>query len=256
MPPLPAGRQGSEYEIRNDDVFCTRIESMAGKYRENKEKSKSRYYILLSIIFVVVLFKWGIPFFIGVVAGDGAPRQNIDKDVIPPQTPTLSALPEATNSASLLVEGYSEASASLDFLVNDRISLTDKTKADGSFSSIVTLDADSNRVQVRATDEAGNISISEVEIVQLDRKPIEITITSPNDGTEFFGKNNQVVDIKGETNKNDSQIIINTSFVVVEKDGTFVQRIQLLNGNNEIKAVASDKAGNSTEKVITLIYTP
>ena len=237
-------------------MFCTRIESMVGRYRASKEKSKSRYYVLLSIVFVIVLFKWGIPLFIQVVAGNGSPRQNTDKDLIPPQAPTLSALPEATNSASLLVEGYTEASTSLDFLVNDHLSLTDKAKEDGSFSSIVTLDADSNRVQVRATDEAGNISISEVEIVQLDRKPIEITITSPKDGTEFFGKNKQVVDIKGETNKKDSQIIINSSFVVIEKDGNFVQRIQLLNGNNEIKVVASDKAGNSTEKVFNLVYTP
>ncbi len=229
---------------------------MTGRYRASREKNRSRYYILLSIIFVIVLMKWGIPFFIEVVAGDGAPRQSLDKDVIPPQAPSLSALPEATNSASILVEGYTEAGAALDILVNDRISLTDKAKEDGSFSAIAILDADSNRVQVRATDEAGNVSISEVEIVELDRKPIEILIASPKDGTEFFGKNNQVIDIKGESNKKDSQVIINSSFVILEKDGSFVHRIQLQNGTNEIKAVASDKAGNSTEKVITLIYTP
>ena len=229
---------------------------MSGRYRVAKEKNKSRYYILLSIVFVIVLFKWGIPFFIEIVAGKGSPRQNTDQDLIPPQAPTLSALPDATNSASLLIEGYTEANASLDILINDRISLTDKAKADGSFSIIATLDAESNRVQIRATDEAGNTSVSEVEMVQLDRKPIEVTITSPKDGTEFFGKNNQVVDIKGEANKSDAQIIINTSFVVVEKDGTFVQRIQLQNGSNEIKVVASDKAGNSTERVFNLLYTP
>ncbi|HCQ30857.1 TPA: hypothetical protein DIU27_00540 [Candidatus Collierbacteria bacterium] len=231
-------------------------EYMSGRYRTSKEKNRSRFYILLSVIFVIVLLKWGIPFFIGVVAGDGAPRQNIDKDIIPPQAPTLSALPEATNSASLLVEGYTEANASLDILINDKISLTDKAKDDGSFSSIATMDADSNRVQVRATDESGNVSISEVEIVLLDRKPVEISVSSPKDGTEFFGKNNQVVDIKGEVNKKDAQIIINSSFVVVEKEGVFVHRIQLQNGNNEIRVVASDKAGNSTEKVFSLVYTP
>lgn len=229
---------------------------MAGRYRASKEKNRSRYYILLSIVFVIVLVKWGIPFFIGVVAGDGAPRQNLDKDIIPPQAPTLSALPEATNSASLLVEGYTEAGASLDILINDQISLTDKAKGDGSFSSVATLDSESNRVQVRATDESGNFSMSEVEIVGLDRKPIEITVSSPKDGTEFFGKNNQVIDINGETNKTDSQVIINSSFVVVDKNGAFVHRIQLQSGNNEIRVVASDKAGNSSESVFTLVYTP
>jgi len=204
----------------------------------------------------VVLIKWGIPFFISAVAGTGATRQSTIKDVIPPQPPILSALPEATNSSSLLIEGYTEANAALDFLVNDRISITDKAKEDGSFSAIVTLDNDSNRVQVRASDEAQNISVSEVEIVKFDSTPIEITITSPKDGTEFFGKNNQVIDIKGEVNKSDSQVIINTSFVVIEKSGSFVHRIQLQNGTNEIKVVASDRAGNSAEKTFTLIYTP
>jgi bacillopeptidase F len=229
---------------------------MAGRYRTSRERNKSRYYILLSVIFVIVLMKWGIPFFIDVVAGKGATRQTVDKDVIPPQAPTLSALPDATNSAFLLVEGYTEPLAALDILINDKISVTDKAKEDGSFSSIATLDADSNRVQVRATDEAGNFSVSEVDIVSLDRKPIEITISSPKDGSEFFGKNSQIVDIKGETNKPDSQVIINSSFVVLDKDGGFVHRIQLQNGNNEIKVIASDSAGNSAEMIFTLLYTP
>lgn len=191
-----------------------------------------------------------------VVAGDGAPRVNQDKDVIPPQTPILSALPEATNSSSLLIEGYTEPGAALDFLINDQISVTDSAKGDGSFSKIATLDIGSNRVQVRAADFAGNINISEVKIVVFDNKPLEVDILSPKDGSEFFGKNNQVVDIQGEVSKPDSQVIVNNSFVTTDNDGKFVHRLQLQDGTNEIKVVASDKAGNFAETKITLVYTP
>ncbi len=229
---------------------------MAGRYRNNQESSRSRFYILLSVVFVFVVIKWGIPFFVNVLAGDGSPRISQEKDVIPPQVPILSALPEATNSASLQIEGYTEPGAALDFLINDKISITDKANSDGSFSKIATLDTGSNRVQVRAADEAGNINISEVKLVIFDNKPLDLTITSPKDGTELFGKNNQVVDIQGETSKPESQVIINSSFVIVGKDGSFVHRLQLQNGSNEIKVVASDKAGNSAETKLTLVYTP
>ena len=168
---------------------------MAGRYRTSREKNRSRFYIFLSIIFVLVMFKWGIPFFVNIIAGKGEVKQNQDKDVIPPQSPVLSALPEATNSSSLLVEGYTEAGASLDLLKNDSVSTASEAGGDGSFSMVGTLASGSNRVYLRATDKSGNTSTSEVKMVTLDNKEIGLSIVSPRDGSEFFGKNNRVIDI-------------------------------------------------------------
>ncbi len=202
------------------------------------------------------MIKWGIPFFVNVMAGDGSPRVKQEKDIIPPQAPIVSALPEATNSSLLLIEGYTEPNAALDFLINDQISLTAKANDDGSFASTATLELGTNRVQVRAADAAGNINVSEVKMVVFDSKPLDLTVSSPKDGSEFFGKNNQVVDIQGEVSKPETQIIINNSFVIVEKDGTFIHRLQLEPGTNDINVVASDKAGNTAEDTISLVYTP
>ncbi len=229
---------------------------MAGRYRTSNENNRSRFYILLSVIFVIVMFKWGIPFFVNIIAGKGAVRQNEVKDVIPPQAPVISALPDATNSSSLLVEGFTEADASLELLVNDAISKTDKAGADGAFSILTRIIVGSNRVYLRATDSAGNSSTSEVEIVVFDDKQIELSLTSPKDGSEFFGKGNQVIDIAGVVNKTDSQVIINNSFVVVDKEGKFNHRYQLADGSNDIKIIASDKAGNTAERTIKVLYTP
>lgn len=229
---------------------------MIGRYRASKEKSRSRFYILLSIVFVIVLFKWGIPYFVNFIAGNGAPRQEAQNDTIPPQAPILAALPEATNSSSLVIEGYTEPNSALDILINDSINVTDTAKEDGSFSSVARLAVGSNRVQVRAADAAGNQSVSEVKIVVYDSTPIDLTISSPKDGTEYFGKNNQVIDIKGSVSKANSQVVINNSFVVVNNDGSFDHKYQLTNGNNEIKIVASDSAGNTAEETITIVYTP
>lgn len=229
---------------------------MPGRYRRTNENGRSRFYILLSVIFIAVMFKWGIPYFMNVVAGKGGAKAVSEKDIIPPQIPILSALPEATNSASIVVEGFTEAKSALDFLVDDKIFVTDVSADDGSFAIRVGLVPGANRVQVRAADEAGNISISPVKLVTFDDKPIELTIASPKDGSEYFGKNSQIVEIKGEVNKPDSQVTINNSFVTLNSTGEFVHKMQLSAGDNEIVVVATDKAQNTTEAKLKIVYTP
>jgi len=229
---------------------------MSGRYKQAKNKNRSRFYILLSIVFVFVMFKWGVPLFVDFVAGNGAVRVNTNKDIIPPQPPVISALPEATNNNKVTVEGFTEKGAKIELLVNDlvdKISVADET---GAFVFEAVLISGQNRIQLRAKDEAGNESMSEVALVVFDNKPIELTITSPKDGSEYFGKNNQVIDINGEVDKPNCQVIINNSFVQVDKNGVFVHRFMLAGGENEIKVVVSDKAGNTTEKTLKLIYTP
>jgi bacillopeptidase F len=229
---------------------------MAGRYRLNKERNLSRFYILLSIIFVVIMFKWGVPFLMEVIAGKGTIRATQDEDIIPPQSPVLSALPEATNNASLLVEGYTETGAGLELLVNDTVSRSDVALENGFFSMQALLSQGSNRVYVKATDAAGNSSASEVKLVTFDNEPLEITVIHPRDGSEFFGKNSQVIDISGEVSKSEVQAVVNNSFLTVDKDGKFTHRYQLASGDNEIKVVATDKAGNMDEKTIKVLYTP
>lgn len=229
---------------------------MPGRYKQSKNRKKSRFYILLSIIFVVVMFKWGIPLFMDFVAGNGAQKVNTIVDIIPPQSPVISALPEATNSANVVIEGFTEKGAQIELLVNDlveKISVADET---GAFTFESSLISGQNRVQLRAKDAAGNESMSEVSLVVFDNKPVELTVASPKDGSEYFGKNNQVIDINGSVNKTEAQVLINNSFVLVNRDGSFIHRFMLAGGENTIKVVALDKAGNTTEKNLKLVYTP
>lgn len=229
---------------------------MIGRYRRSQEGSKSRYYFFLSIIFIFVMIKWGFPLFIKVIAGKGVQISNKTEDIIPPQPPMLSAVPEATNSANIVVEGYTEQGADIELMVNDTLNQKDKAKDDGSFSFNATLSNGANRVQVRAADSANNSSLSEVKIVNVDKEPLVLTITTPKDGSEYIGKNNQSIEIAGIVSKPSSQLIANSSFVDVGRDGNFSHKFLLNAGENIIKLVASDKAGNTDEKTIKVVYSP
>lgn len=229
---------------------------MSGRYKQSQNKSRSRFYIFLSVVFVIVMIKWGIPLFMNMVAGNGAQRVNIDNDIIPPQAPIISALPDATNSARIVIEGYTEAAASVELLLNDQVDKINVADQTGSFVFETSLISGQNRVQIRAKDSKGNESMSQVTLVSYDNKPIELTVSTPKDGSEYFGKINQVIDIKGEVDKAGSQVLINNSFVQVDRSGAFIHRFMLSGGENMIKIVASDKAGNTAEKTLRLIYTP
>jgi uncharacterized protein YfaP (DUF2135 family) len=229
---------------------------MPGRYRQSHTNSRSRFYILLSIVFVIVMYKWGLPLFMNIVAGNGAQRVSTGKDIIPPQTPILSALPDATNSAQIIVEGYTEADASVELLLNDQSNKVSKADESGSFSFSTILASGQNRIQVKARDAASNQSMSDVSLVTLDTKPVDLTISSPKDGTEYIGTINQVVDIIGSVSKPESQVLVNNSFATVDKDGNFDSRFMLTNGDNTITVTATDNAGNTTAKSIKLTYTP
>lgn len=202
------------------------------------------------------MFKWGLPLFMNLIAGNGVERIETGKDIIPPQSPVISALPDATNSAKLYIDGFTEAGANVELLLNDSVDKLTKADSTGYFIFDTLLISGQNRIQFRAKDETGNESMSEVTIIEQDSKPVVLNISTPKNGNEYFGKTNQVIDIKGDINKLGGQVLINSSFVQVDKTGAFVHRYMLSSGENTIKITASDKAGNSDETTLKVVYTP
>ena len=229
---------------------------MAGQYRASKERNRSRFYILLSVIFVIIMAKLGVPWMINTISGPERREATINgNDIIPPQQPAISALPEATNSARLFVEGYTESGAEVELLVNDVTAGSTRADEGGLFKfDAATLKLGQNRVGVTATDSAGNTSQSPVSLITFDNTPIVLTVNSPSNGSEYFGKANQTIEIKGEVNKDESQVLVNNSFALVEDEGIFIYRLMLSDGENTIKVIATDKSGNKDEAELKIIF--
>ena len=202
------------------------------------------------------MFKWGVPWMINTISGPERRESLINgNDIIPPQQPAISALPEATNSARVRVEGYTEAEAEVTLLINDVVEASDLADKTGFFNfDDATLILGENRIGVSAKDASGNINQSPISLITYDNKPVVVIIESPTDRTELFGKNKQTVEIKGKVNKEDAQVLVNNSFTMIESGGVFSYKLMLSDGENKIVVTATDRAGNRDEEEMKIIF--
>ncbi len=213
---------------------------------------------ILAIVFLVVMFKWGMPWFINVLAGPSGPKAasvNPTEDVVPPQIPVLSPLVEATNSATIKVDGFTQAKVEVDAFINDQQVANTNSDDQGKFKLEFKLNDGSNKIQVKAKDKAGNVSRSVVKTVVFDKKGVDVTIDQPKDGSEIFGQNSQNVTFTGKVTKTDATVTINGNYARVDANGNFNLVVSLSQGDNNVSVKATDKAGNTVEKVVKVKLT-
>jgi len=231
---------------------------MAGRggYRKRKRRSLSRLYFLMALVFALAMFKWGFSGLIKVISETGGGDTKIIdlNDVVAPQTPVISALPEATNSAQIKIEGYTEAEVEVGYLVNNRKVISEQADEKGFYKAILDLEDGENLIQVTARDQAGNESISKLVKVIYDFEAPEIKVAFPTERQEFFGVQKQNIAVYGEVSEADADLRINNTFVSLDSNGLFDQQVRLNEGENEIKLVATDLAGNQAEETIKVSY--
>jgi bacillopeptidase F len=79
-------------------------------------------------------------------------------------------------------------------------------------------------------------------------------VTSPTDG-QTFAKDQGSVQVSGKTDNN-VKITVNGFWAIVDDSNNFSYALPLQGGENQIKVVAEDKAGNTTQKDIKVTYNP
>lgn len=167
-------------------------------------------------------------------------------DNTPPAPPKIISLPENTNTNELEVSGTSESGALITIKVNNK-----KTEVlannNGQFSHTFTLIEGINKISAHATDSTGNKSRqSDEKIVIYDNTPPLIEITSPKNGSEFFGSKQRQITIEGTAIDADT-VFVNDRQVVLENDQSFSFSTSLSEGENTFLVKSVDKAGNETE---------
>jgi len=208
----------------------------------------------LSLIFGIIFFGPSVLvklslFFVNLRSSSQTPQL---EDKIPPAPPQLVIPFEATPSAKIHFSGFGEPGVKVEIFLNGVSKKTLITDNDGNFqlSNLEIINGE-NEIYAIATDNAGNVSQpSPKTIVIFDTTPPKLEITQPEDKATFYGIS-KTIEIKGETEE-EASVSINDHWATMEAGGKFRYSLTLAPGANNVKIVATDKAGNQTEKELTL----
>lgn len=233
--------------------------SRLASVEEKKNLRSAIFYVLLSIVALAILFVFGIPA-LGKVAAfvsdlGKSGKQITSTDKTPPAPPSFTPFNQFTNQQNISLTGSTEpgATVKLTFDGSEQDALGDKN---GGFTFNVQLTTGENTFSAIAIDTAGNTSQKTQDYkITFDNKPPNLTVDSPSDGTQFFGSAQRQITIKGTTDSGDN-VTVNDRIVIVEDNGAFQYTTTLNDGSNPFAIKATDQAGNTTEKDITLTFNP
>ena len=216
------------------------------------------FFSILGIIIVLfILFKFGVSALINFslfLSGKGGDSNIINSQdaikFIP--SPILNPIVSATNSAQIIITGTSQKDRKIELYLNSRKAEETDTNENGEFRFEATLKKGNNTISVRTVYKDKKSDASQKYNVEYKDTPPKLEISSPSDGTSFK-KEDKSVEVKGDT---DASVIVtvNGFFAVINENNSFSYVLQLHDGDNEIKIITVDNAGNKTEKNIKVNY--
>jgi len=226
---------------------------------EKRNVKKTALYAFLTLVLIILLFVVGIPLFgkftLFISSFRGGNKTITKTDITPPAPPKFNYFTPFTNQSTASISGTIEPGATVKLIFdgNAEETLGDKN---GVFNFNLNLSDGDNTFSATAVDPAGNISQKTNDYtITLDTKPPALTISTPSDGSSFFGSNQKQETIQGNTDTG-SQITVNDRIVSVDDSGNFQYTTTLNDGANTFTIKSTDQAGNTTEKDITLNFTP
>jgi len=231
--------------------------SRRASVQEKKNIRKSILYLVLTIVAIVVLVLYGIPFiartasFVSNLKKSNSPIEK--EDTIPPAVPQIQTPPEYTNQNPVEIKGVTEPGVTVFVTANDQKEEIVATK-EGLFSYSFNLKKGENTISFTAKDSAGNQSQeTKSYTITYDNEPPEITLKSPADGSSFYGSKQQQITIDGVV-KDAETLKINDRIVIIEDDGSFSYPVTLQEGANNFEVTAEDKAGNKAVARLTVDF--
>jgi hypothetical protein len=162
----------------------------------------------------------------------------------------LLPLPASTRNNALSLRGVSEPATNVRVTSRQGI-INAEMYPDGSFSARVPLLEGSNDIVVRAVDSTGNVSEQTFNVVQDTLAP-QIVVTSPagNLATQA-----NTLTLSGQISDSDPgsvQATLNGAALTLTS-GAFDEVVTLEEGLNGVVIVATDAAGNTSERQVTIV---
>lgn len=164
----------------------------------------------------------------------------------------VDSIPEATNSAKIVVAGFATEYKRLDFYLNDNKIDEKNLGNDQSFEvTLGDLNPGENTFYIKAfSSDSKKQTKSTIYTISYKTEKPKLDISDPKDGDKTH---NEEITVAGTTNA-DSYIRVNNQPVVVDTQGKFSTTVRLKEGENKIEVISSDTAGNEEKKTITITY--
>ena len=232
--------------------------SWLARKEEKRNIRQAIFYGGLTIFLALTIVFLGIPtlikmaIFLGNLRASSLPIET--KDTIPPNPPVLISFPEATNSAQFSFSGFAEPASIVEIFLGATPVRQIVVGNEGIFNiDNLSLNLGKNEIYAITTDESGNKSSESEKIsVWYDNVPPNLEIIQPQDKTTW---ETSKIEIIGKTEP-EVTILINNHLVIVDGEGNFKYSLSLSLEENIIKIIATDRAGNQTDKNLTLTYSP
>ena len=155
--------------------------------------------------------------------------------------PTLDELPEATNSATLLVGGFATGGETVDIYLDDKKITTVKI-VDNKFTfDDFLLTLGENKISAKTISDSSESESSQAKIVVYDNQEPKLEVGEPTEGQSFSGNNR--IRVIGLTDK-DAQVFVNGFLASIDFEGNFEVFVPVAEGETTIEIKAIDSAGN------------
>lgn len=207
------------------------------------------FYLLFTVGFKLIL---NTSVFVANMFSKEAPTDPLNKTSDIYGSVNIDDIPIATNSAQIVLTGSVINYSKLDFYINGEVvEKKSMTTTDIFTVEIGDLERGENEVYIKATTEDGKSTKKTpvYKVVYKDEKP-KLEISEPADKATL---SNPEVTVKGSTDQ-EVLIKVNDMPVVVDVNGGFDSSVRLKEGDNTIVITASDTAGNTEEKTLTVTY--
>jgi hypothetical protein len=226
------------------------------RVQEKKMKNTILVYVVILFIVLYFIFTFGIKLLLNTSSFISGlfPQPSIKlapKNEDNFTSVDISSIPQATNSAKIIVSGSTLNFDIVDFYLN-KIKVKEIVSTGDIFNEeIGDLEKGENSIYITAKSNDSKIEKSTItyKVFYKSEKP-KLEISEPADNSTT---NIQEIKVRGNTDK-ETYIHINELPVVVDANGSFETSVRLKDGDNQIVATAVDIAGNTEVKTIKVTY--
>ncbi|MDO5561276.1 MAG: hypothetical protein Q4G02_00670 [bacterium] len=249
--------------VPTETLAKSRINNPSESTKINEEKkqklllqliSLSAGAVVLLILFLTVFF----PLMVHYTGAENSKKYNPEIAQIKPQTPMFNAPAAATNSAEIVLNGFTSNDTQVQFVIDgiaDEENLL-AVSSNGEFAFAYNFDEGEHTLSAYTIDKNGLQSDPTKEYqILIDQAVPALIIDDLKNDQEIVGKDKKTLTIRGVTEPQ-AQVTINSQRTKADADGNFTLDYTLQNGDNKLKILAYDQAGNQVEEELTIKFTP